>query len=96
MVATWQSTSPGRASPFWPENDAAFGFEPAVEAARAHFEKFLSGLHGAPEPDRALAAILFTDIVGSTERAAVGDREWRNLLETEPRRLGSCRDELKV
>jgi class 3 adenylate cyclase len=35
------------------------------------------------DPDRAFAAILFTDIVGSTERAsAIGDREWRNLLET--------------
>jgi class 3 adenylate cyclase len=57
--------------------------EPTVEAARAHIEEFLSGLHYVPEPDRALAAILFTDIVGSTERAtALGDREWRNLLES--------------
>jgi class 3 adenylate cyclase len=45
--------------------------------------EFLGGLRAALEPDRALAAILFTDIVGSTERvAALGDREWRNLLET--------------
>ena len=35
------------------------------------------------ESDRALAAVLFTDIVGSTERAsALGDRRWRALLET--------------
>ncbi len=35
-----------------------------------------------PEPDRVLATVLFTDIVGSTERAvALGDREWRQLLE---------------
>jgi pimeloyl-ACP methyl ester carboxylesterase/class 3 adenylate cyclase len=34
------------------------------------------------EPDRMLATVLFTDIVGATERAAeVGDREWRALLE---------------
>jgi class 3 adenylate cyclase len=66
-----------------PGNDASFITEPAVEAVRARIEEFLSGLHGAPEPERALAAILFTDIVGSTERAsAVGDREWRNLLES--------------
>jgi class 3 adenylate cyclase/esterase/lipase len=34
------------------------------------------------EPDRVLATVLFTDIVGSSERAAaVGDREWRKMLE---------------
>jgi class 3 adenylate cyclase len=33
-------------------------------------------------PDSVLATVLFTDIVGSTERAAVlGDRAWRELLE---------------
>jgi class 3 adenylate cyclase len=31
-----------------------------------------------PEPDRVLATILFTDIVGSTERAVeLGDHAWR-------------------
>jgi class 3 adenylate cyclase len=34
------------------------------------------------EPDRVLATVLFTDIVGSSEKAAsVGDRAWRDLLE---------------
>jgi class 3 adenylate cyclase len=34
------------------------------------------------EPDRVLATVLFTDIVGSSERAAeLGDRAWRELLE---------------
>jgi class 3 adenylate cyclase len=48
-----------------------------------HIEEFLSGLGRTIEPDRALAAILYTDIVGSTERlSAMGDREWRNLLDT--------------
>jgi class 3 adenylate cyclase len=48
-----------------------------------HIEDFLVELRGAVEADRALAAILFTDIVGSTERAAsVGDRAWRNLIES--------------
>ena len=38
--------------------------------------------HRAPGPDRVLATVLFTDIVGSTERAAtLGDRRWRGLLE---------------
>jgi class 3 adenylate cyclase len=48
-----------------------------------HLDEFLGSLSGIVEPDRALAAILFTDIVSSTERlSALGDREWRNLLET--------------
>ena len=35
-----------------------------------------------PVADRVLATVLFTDIVGSTERAAtLGDRRWRELLE---------------
>ena len=35
-----------------------------------------------PEPDRVLATILFTDIVGSTRLAVEhGDRAWRDLLE---------------
>jgi class 3 adenylate cyclase len=34
-----------------------------------------------PVPDTVLATVLFTDIVGSTERAAhLGDRAWRDLL----------------
>jgi class 3 adenylate cyclase/pimeloyl-ACP methyl ester carboxylesterase len=34
------------------------------------------------EPDRVLATVLFTDIVGSSERAAsLGDRGWREVLE---------------
>jgi class 3 adenylate cyclase len=41
-------------------------------------------LAGAPQwqiPDSVLATVLFTDLVGSTERAAdLGDRAWRDLL----------------
>ena len=56
--------------------------EPTQELLQA-IEDFLGALQATVEPDRALAAILFTDIVGSTERAAaLGDREWRNLIET--------------
>ena len=44
--------------------------------------EFLTGVREAPEPDRVLATVLFTDIVGSTERATeLGDRRWRELLE---------------
>jgi class 3 adenylate cyclase len=44
-------------------------------------ELFLTGSRGEREPDRVLATVLFTDIVGSTERAAeLGDRRWAELL----------------
>jgi class 3 adenylate cyclase len=44
-------------------------------------EEFLTGVRRGPDPDRVLATVLFTDIVGSTERAvALGDRRWRELL----------------
>jgi class 3 adenylate cyclase len=45
-------------------------------------EEFLTGVRRGPDPDRVLATVLFTDIVGSTARAAeVGDRRWHDLLE---------------
>ncbi|HEU0248914.1 MAG TPA: adenylate/guanylate cyclase domain-containing protein [Gaiellaceae bacterium] len=41
-----------------------------------------AGSRHPSRPDRALATILFTDIVGSTERAAeIGDRAWRDVLD---------------
>lgn len=45
-------------------------------------EEFVTG-HLAPAPsERILATIMFTDIVGSTERLArVGDTAWRDLLD---------------
>jgi pimeloyl-ACP methyl ester carboxylesterase len=44
-------------------------------------ERFLTGARAAVRADRVLATILFTDIVGSTERAAaLGDAAWRQLL----------------
>jgi pimeloyl-ACP methyl ester carboxylesterase len=45
-------------------------------------QEFLTGTREPAEPDRVLATVLFTDIVGSTERAVeVGDRRWRDVLE---------------
>lgn len=45
-------------------------------------EEFVTGTRHQREPERVLATVLFTDIVGSTERAAAaGDRDWRALLE---------------
>src|SRR5580658_4600977 len=47
----------------------------------AEIQEFLTGSRPPPEVDRQLMTVLFTDIVGSTEKAtAMGDRAWRNLL----------------
>jgi len=44
-------------------------------------EEFLTGVRPTPASDRVLATILFTDLVGSTERAtALGDAAWASLL----------------
>ena len=44
--------------------------------------EFLTGVREPEQPDRVLTTVLFTDIVGSTERARVlGDRAWRDLLD---------------
>jgi len=45
-------------------------------------ETFLAGAEQHRIPDTVLATVLFTDLVGSTERAVeLGDRAWRELLE---------------
>jgi class 3 adenylate cyclase len=45
-------------------------------------EEFLTGHRRAPDPDRILTTVLFTDIVDSTRRAAdLGDERWRDVLD---------------
>jgi class 3 adenylate cyclase len=64
-------------------------FAPAVgdaEALVAEIARFCadiqSGEWEAAEPERMLATVLFTDIVGSTDKLAeLGDRAWRKLLD---------------
>jgi class 3 adenylate cyclase len=52
------------------------------DALLEEVEEFLVGSRRGHDAERALATILFTDIVGSTETAAkLGDRRWRDLLE---------------
>jgi class 3 adenylate cyclase len=68
---------PGRDHMFWVSD-----FEESV----SEIERFLTGSAAAASPERALATILFTDIVGSTERASeMGDSAWRQLLERHDR-----------
>jgi class 3 adenylate cyclase len=51
---------------------------PCRRAIQAHP---CTGTVHRPPADRVLATVLFTDVVGSTERvAALGDRDWKSLL----------------
>ena len=52
------------------------------DAIVAEVERVVASVADEAALDRVLATVLFTDIVGATERAsAVGDRAWRELLE---------------
>jgi class 3 adenylate cyclase len=52
------------------------------ERTLGEIQEFLTGDRYAPESDRILATVLFTDIVDSTRTAAeLGDQRWRELLD---------------
>jgi class 3 adenylate cyclase len=51
-------------------------------------QEFLTGAQGTADFDRSLATVLFTDIVGSTQKAGqLGDRRWRYLLDEHHARI---------
>lgn len=57
-----------------------------AESDLGEIEEFLTGARRHYEPDRVLATVLFTDIVGSTEQAAkLGDHRWRAVLDNHDR-----------
>jgi class 3 adenylate cyclase len=56
------------------------------DRALGEIQEFLTGTRDAPEPERVLATVLFTDIVDSTRTASeMGDQRWRSVLEGEQR-----------
>jgi class 3 adenylate cyclase len=64
-----------------PGRDHSIWFEDP-EAALGEMQEFLTGVRYAPEPERTLATVMFTDIVDSTRTAAeLGDHRWREVLE---------------
>jgi class 3 adenylate cyclase len=64
-----------------PGDDHAF-WAGDYDAVVDEIQKFLTGAPASTEPDRVLATLLFTDIVGSTRRVSeVGDQRWHQLLE---------------
>jgi class 3 adenylate cyclase len=71
-----------------PGNDHVPWGEDGGEDVIAEVREFLTGVREAAQPDRVLATVLFTDVVGSTQQATeLGDRRWRDLLELHHERI---------
>jgi class 3 adenylate cyclase/pimeloyl-ACP methyl ester carboxylesterase len=59
-----------------------FPFVGDVDALLAEIAAFVVGERRLPPPQRLVTAVLFTDLVGSTERAAaLGDAGWKSVLD---------------
>ena len=59
-----------------------FPFLGDIDAVVAEIGHFVVGERRLPPPQRLLAALMFTDLVASTERAALlGDHHWKSLLD---------------
>jgi len=57
-------------------------WEPNSDAVVEEIEEFVTGVRRGREPERSLTTLVFTDIVGSTDRALkLGDERWRQLLD---------------
>jgi class 3 adenylate cyclase len=53
-----------------------------IEPLIAEISRFVTGGHQLPSPERDLRAVVFTDLVGSTERVTMlGDVRWKALLD---------------
>jgi len=68
-------------------------FGDGIDQTLSEIEQFLATATGEAEPETVLSTVLFTDIVGSTERAAeLGDRRWRETLESHDAMIRRCLD----
>lgn len=57
-------------------------FTDGAEDTFDEIEEFITGTRPVREPDRALATVLFTDIVASTDNAVrLGDKRWTQILD---------------
>jgi class 3 adenylate cyclase len=62
-----------------------------VDSLLAEITRFVTGEARAPAPERVLAAVLFSDLVSSTEHAAaVGDARWKQLLDRHDDVIRAC------
>ena len=76
-----------------PGDDHNYWFDGSAGLVDGEIEEFLLGQRLEREPDRALLTVLFTDIVGSTEKAAeLGDSRWRELLDDHRRAVRAALD----
>ena len=84
-AATWRRAFPGRSWSSCPGPTTRPSSIPTRSSSRSRSSCTESGSERAweqTEIDRVLATVLFTDIVGSTEKAVeLGDREWHELVE---------------
>jgi class 3 adenylate cyclase len=84
-------TIPGARYLELPGGDHVPWFDP--DETLAEIREFLTGQRETATPNRVLATVLFTDLVGSTQQATeLGDRKWRDLLE---QHHGAIRRELQ-
>ncbi len=72
-----------------------FPFLGDVDAIIAELGDFVVGERRLPPPQRIIAALMFTDLVASTERASLlGDSQWKSVLDRHDRSVraavGSC------
>jgi len=72
-----------------------FPFLGDVDAVLAEIGDFVVGERRLPPPQRIVAALMFTDLVASTERAAsLGDSRWKSVLDRHDRSVraavGNC------
>jgi class 3 adenylate cyclase len=62
-----------------------------VDPLIAEIASFVTGAPSDLAPQRIVAAVLFTDLVGSTQRAVdVGDEQWRRLLDVHDEAVQRC------
>jgi class 3 adenylate cyclase len=71
------------------EDILLFGGE--VDALLTEITRFVTGERRAPEPERMLAVVLFSDLVASTDHAtSLGDERWKRLLDRHDEIARSC------
>lgn len=83
---------PGSARVDLPGEDLPmFGGE--VDALLGEIARFVTGEHRLPVPERTLAAVLYSDLVASTDHAtALGDARWKRVLDRHDETARSCLD----
>ena len=68
-----------------------FAWGGEVDALIAEVTRFVTGEHRSPAPERTLAAVLYSDIVASTDRATLlGDTRWRRVLDRHDEAARAC------